>query len=523
MRQRQDYSFTVSLSGESFLNKEISGAMIGSSKIKENAEIRKLYGYERGISFYRVEVTPRTLLEQLLEGRVFCHLFQPKKTRKDGSFGSSEKTNDNFRGSYIIGVDIDKTNYNLAREYVATLTQKPTFYYTSYSNKQMGKGARFRLIYVFDELIQEPYYFRYCAKKLNEALERDTGEAITDDCNVRCSQYFNGTCKYNSSIILDYDITNNIYSLGDFGISEKGYKEFLHKGGSYKALTSARKAEFIEILDRLENNATESTITPNREELEPVCSPKLVEDMKRMSYEDFMKYNRHKYSYTYRANTGDWKEGIYQQTEEGYFSLYWNTKKVKDGEKRRKKIFERICLRRVMQPTIDADTLLFNAYEDRYRFFEIDRDLDIDCLVRNVEAALELTIDEIERLYSENLEYLRGRKKAKSFIFKSGEYSSAADIKAARDSIIAEHLNTKLSVKENLEELKKYINIEKSALYNYYKEHGIKLKLTDEELLELIDTTKSSRENEKAIREQGYRVDRNRLLKLLKQAKEEVV
>ena len=73
--------------------------MIGSGKDEENRKIRKLYGYERGISFYRETVTPKSLLNELLEGKVFCHLFNPKKTRQDGTFGSSEKTNDNFAGS----------------------------------------------------------------------------------------------------------------------------------------------------------------------------------------------------------------------------------------------------------------------------------------------------------------------------------------------------------------------------------------------------------------------------------------
>ena len=109
MRIDGEYSFSVSLSAETFFSKEESGCMIASIKDPEIREKRKAFGYDRGVSFYEVEITPKQLLDQLLEGRVMCSLFSPKKVRNDGSFGMCEKTNENFKGSYIIGVDIDET------------------------------------------------------------------------------------------------------------------------------------------------------------------------------------------------------------------------------------------------------------------------------------------------------------------------------------------------------------------------------------------------------------------------------
>ena len=516
MKQNNGYTFPVSLSVESFFNKEISSAVIGTGKDETNKEIRQRFGYERGVSFHQVEVNPQTLLDQLLEGRVFCHLFNPTKTRIDGTFGMSEKTNQNFAGSYVIGVDIDKTNYNTVRDYVETLTLQPTFYYTSYSNKMMGKGARFRLIYVFEDRIENPYYFRYCATKLNTILERDTKEPIEDNCNSRCSQYFNGTCRYNSSIVLDFGITNTVYSLEDIGASEEDYKQFLKGGAGYKTLPTTRKEEISTILLGDKENPVEEPETPK----EPVCSVRLVEDMKRLSYDEFMKYNRHKYKYTYRQEKGNWIDGTFQFTSEEYFSLYWNATKVKDGNKRRKKLFERICLRRVLDPSIDPDTLLFCAYEDRQRFFEIDKDLDIDCLVRNVENALLLDLEEIEKLYSENLKYLRGRKQKNGLIFKSGEYQSKRDLKEVVWSIIDQNYNPSKSVKENLELLKDKVNIGKSTLYNYIKEKGIKIKMEDNDLKELLNPKYSRRKNFENLREMGIKCKTARLGKLLKELRE---
>lgn len=514
MLVQDSYKFPVSLSVEAFINKEVSNSMIGSGKDEENRKIRKLYGYERGISFYRVEVTAKTLLEQLLEGRVFCHLFNPKQYRQDGTFGSSEKTNDNFAGSYVIGVDIDETKYNTVRDYVANLTLKPSFYYTSYSNKQLGKGARFRLIYVFEEKIDNPYFFRYCASLLNKRIEADVKEEIKDNCNLRCSQYFNGTCKYNSSVILDYGYSGLVYSLEDIGASKEGYNNFLGRGADFKTQTKQRKEDIERLIEGI-------VIEPEQpqEDKEPVCSPQLVEDMKYLSYDEFMKRHRREYKLTYRTEGEDWENDTYQKAPEGYFSLYWNAVKVKDGQKRRKKLFERICLRRVINPSIDANTLLFNAYEDRYRFFEIDQDLSIECLVRNVETALELEIQDIELMYSENLKYLRGKKDSNGYIFKKGEYNSKADLKAVTWSVISENYNTSKTVKENLEIIQEKVNVSLRTLYRYCEENGIKYRVTDEELKELIDLTKSSRENEKALRSEGIKVQRKRLLRLIKELK----
>ena len=110
-----NYLFSASISTESYINKEISGAMIGSTKDENNRIIRKKYGYSanKGIGYSECTVTSNELLDKLTNGYVFCHLFNPTTVRKDGTFGSSQKKDDNFTGSYCIGVDIDDTNYTI--------------------------------------------------------------------------------------------------------------------------------------------------------------------------------------------------------------------------------------------------------------------------------------------------------------------------------------------------------------------------------------------------------------------------
>ena len=132
MLSNENYKIDVSLSKESFKDKTISNAMIGKSST-ENRLIRKEYGYDprRGVSFDEIYTIPSELLDYLLKGHVFCHIFNPYYIRKDGTFGSSQKTKRNFVYSNVIGVDIDETGYSTPQEYIDTLRLKPTFWYTS--------------------------------------------------------------------------------------------------------------------------------------------------------------------------------------------------------------------------------------------------------------------------------------------------------------------------------------------------------------------------------------------------------
>ena len=100
--------------------------MIGSTiNNPQNRKIRKEYGFRpnRGVGYKKGTFTPQELLDKLTEGHVFCHIFDPTRCRrrKDGSFGNSQKKNENFRCSYIIGVDIDETKYKTAEDFIMKL------------------------------------------------------------------------------------------------------------------------------------------------------------------------------------------------------------------------------------------------------------------------------------------------------------------------------------------------------------------------------------------------------------------
>ena len=247
MECNQDFNFKVSLSEDAYKTKEEAGAAIASGK--EGKAKRKQLGIRYKISFREQEVTVEQLLELVLEGYTFCPLFcnfEPNKgtttyVRKNGSFTLSGKADRFFNGSYIVGIDIDNTAYEDAKDFVSRLPFQPTFWYTTLSNLTKDKNedgkmdARFRIMFVFDQKIDDKYFFRYVSSVVHHQVEEAVKETIDDKCGMRCSQYFNGTNLDDSNIICDFGISNIIYSLSDFQISDSGYLDFLNRKCEYKS------------------------------------------------------------------------------------------------------------------------------------------------------------------------------------------------------------------------------------------------------------------------------------------------
>lgn len=552
MVHNDNYLFKVSLSNESYINKEISGAMIGSTKDENNRKIRKQYGYKanKGIGYIETEVTAQSLLEHLINGCVFCHLFTPQQIRKDGTFGSSQKKDDNFKGSFCIGVDIDETSYSSINDYIDKLQLKPTFWYSSYSNKK--DKPKFRMVYVFDELIENKYFFRYCAWQLNMQIENDVDEEITDDCNLRCSQYFNGTNINNKDLIVEYGITNNIYSLYDFNITEYGFIQFCKSDCYYKTKNKERTIELNNIIYSYYNNYSSSSIDSSISTTYYIESEKwdstsyteyddinevtstgsikskweydttLVNDMARLPYDEFMKYNRHKYHYFYRVEKPQWIDNTYQYIDEDYFALYFNVKTVQDGCKRRKKVFERMCLRRVINHNATIDDIIFNAYEDIYRYFDnSDNKLNIDYIVKNAIRCFSLSIEDIKEMYSNNIEYLKSKKPKSGIILKSN-LGTVADrnkiLKEIRYSLIDDFFDSNLSINENIEIINNNLfPIGKDCLYAYCKDRNINTKkYTDEDILSLYDSNLSIRKNIEVMKSYGINISKSKLQRMIK-------
>lgn len=79
--------------------------------------------------------------------------------------------------------------------------------------------------------------------------------------------------------------------------------------------------------------------------------------------------------------------------------------------------------------------------------------------------------------------------------------------------------NTRLSIQENLEQLKaKGIEVGRASLYNYCKDKGISDRLGDAELRHLINPMQTVRQNLDILKGKGYRIGIERVCKVLKES-----
>ena len=422
MKKNPTYEFETSISLDAYENKEISGAMIGSRKNADNREIRKKYGFNAnmGIGYKRTKTNSQSLMKSLINGHVMCNLFKDSWTdkdgntysllRSDGTFGSYTKRDINFEGSWTIGVDIDETKYTSVKSFIDKLSIKPSFWYTSYSHLQPTKGVRFRLFYVLDEKICYPLNYRYAAYCLNSIIERQTEEPIKDDCNLRCSQYFNGTNINTTGVNVEYGCTDLVYSLSDFGCSDKGFIDFLNDNAKYKTANKKRTELINRILSYISfNRGTKS------EEAENVIEKNYTDfdlvDMNLSDEDEFEDWDNlltyvylkspmdvrvrfgETYKFVYRKESNEWVNGLYQRVDEDYFKLYWYRNKLVDGQLRGKNLFQRMMLRRVLNPEITHNELLYNAIIDVNMFIDnSDGKFNIDHLKKEVVNAMKMEI-----------------------------------------------------------------------------------------------------------------------------------
>ena len=421
MNKDDNYIFPVSISKDAYKNKLETKAAVGGI---ENQPLRDQLGIKR-ICYYRISMTAEKLLECVLNGYTFCALFSNFRENYDKQvftlhngdyFTAQGKAGEFFEGSYFIGVDIDDTHYLTSEELIGKLTLPPTFWYTSLSH--MGnvngrcKGLRLRLVYVFNTMISDKYYFRYCASQLHKILERDLGEEMKEKCGLSRTEYFNGTNWNDKSLQVEFDISNIIYSLSDISVSDSDYFIYLTKHCEYK---NPKKKEKFEIDDRIRILSLQLNLDPPLPPLFQFVSDcdksihsQTVQDSSvseeliskhSISGAYFYRKYKHKYPYIYRTEKDEWEklgDIEYQWCDDSYFELPWIHKKIADGQHRRHSLFHRAWMRRLIMPEITPDIMFFNLAVDCERFFDnSDGQLSTDVLIAKVREAFESDVESI--------------------------------------------------------------------------------------------------------------------------------
>ena len=348
-----NYNLQVSVSLEAYKTKD-------DIKKVYTRDMAKKIG-KKPLSFKRVYISINDLLNKLTSGHAYANLFdlEPgklytkvnKKTggkfkmeayNSDGGFETLFKANEYFRGSQIITIDIDATKWNDVEHYINMLTYKPTLVYMSYSDGLLKDGIlsrRFHMLYVFDVILDEREMLR-CAKTLHDQVAIDTDEKMADFCGLRVSQYFNG-----------------VY----------GNPETYNTGIIYNPLDIP--GDYVE----------------QKEEKVVEFSKWMIRDMESLGYLDFCR----KYHMTVIFSTADILEPgncKYVILDDSWISLYYNaTGRIKNGEKRRKKLAKRMGLRKLINPNITPDELLYSAW------------FDLNNIIDNTDTEDFITVEQLKR------------------------------------------------------------------------------------------------------------------------------
>ena len=510
METRQDFRFVASISKCGYATKQDVINTLG----REN---RKKYGTE-SLRFREQTVTVDEIVDLIGDGYAFCALFNTNNGElmwikqddgskkcicpvlKDGFMSMTVKRDEFFKGSQIVSIDIDDTNYTNVEDYIAQLTYIPTFAYTSYSDSPTKR--KFRLCYVLDSPLNSIEEYKEVANTIHYQAEQDTQEPISDKCGEKASQYFNGTNLNAGAELYKYYV---VYDRADFPTIEQEQED----EDKYAKV----KCEF---------------------------DKDTVKAMETQTYQKFMHRHSLRYQYFYQSEI-DWKDGEkWRAVDSSFVSLCYRWRgtgeieKYKDGEHRRRKLKTYACLRRLIKPSTTPTELLFNLYIDRERFFDnSDAALTIEVLKTKVNAAFSMEIDEIKQRYSVVLEknrrkivfnptYLKDNAKLNKLGV--GENLKAIIRCAVKDYNYCEidkYYNQKLSVMDNVKELAKNgISVSRRTLYRYCADRDIKVCYSDSEIIALLNANDSVRKNLATLKDKGVKIGKDRIAKLLKQLKE---
>ena len=466
------------------------------------------------MAFREVSVTIPEFLEYATSGYAFCNLFEYdpdqrywietpegkkmqaypvyKNGPNKGAMKLTTKSNQFFKGAQTVFVDVDYTRFTSVEKYIATLSYQPSCVYMSYSDglakgKKKIVSRRFRLVYVLDQIVGRDDLKRI-SQAINDQIVIDTAEPMEDECGTRPCQYMNGVYGNNETYS-----SNFIYSVSDFPQQIDPVEE--------EPLQGPGKITFDETL---------------------------VSDMRTMDYAQFTHFYSTRYPYLYRTEKPEWQGIGYQLTDENYLQTWFYKEKQVDGQQRRRKLGKNACLRRLMFPWIEPNTLLFNLYIDRERFFDnSDGVITIDTLLRKVKLAMEMNQEQLLAFCNWEIEYWK--QKRPKFIMQPGKNFNSGTISLVAKKIRWEELDSRydrsLSFNENLENL----DVSMSTLYRYCKEKWIdkhpgrktKEQLREEkrqarkdeieDFLNLYNPDLSLRKNIKAMEEAGLKMSTTRL------------
>ena len=366
----------------------------------------------------------------------------------------------NFIDTHIVMIDLDNDVECSLDELMSRLKYTPTIAYTTYSHQQEGKGNRYRLLYLFRIAISDINVY----KSIYQILIDNLGFKLNDNCGGNVTQAIFGANE--SCQIIQ---TENIYSISDFDIdipTGNGHSNYIRK--------EERNIIGLE---------------------SPIQNQEYINDFWNMAYSDLLL----KYSDTYPIFVHTPLEDVDDNTPfimlpSDYIEIkrYWCTetvydengnkrynvsraRKIRDGERRRKKLFLNGILRRIMVNDLSFEHLLNNMIYELYHYIDNSKD-------RITKKDLFVISVNIYKSDIDNYNGLIKRYKRKFIVNDKYCIKHNLNRKQVRNisrklityNQIGELYDFNLTDKQNVEAFKEYgLNISTKTLQRFRKEMGI--------------------------------------------------
>lgn len=321
------------------------------------------------LKYSTVSVSPQELLGRLRQGYCFHNHFSEEILKGQYKFINQFKGDHikerAYLGSYSINFDFDSMNCSM-RDFVDSLKIKPTFAYESWSNSQ--EHPKFRLIFCFSEEIMGKVAYQYTFDKIASQngffAEVKGKDGIITQCGYdKCSrspyQYMNGT-----SSKADYLFTGNILDIRDYTCEN----EVLEKVSIDKKIEFDKK--FVEFFQKHSYTNVVETFIGKYRNIEHSPIPTVSDDEPFIPLgKDFYEIYRHLqglsptlYSYNSSITNGTArkKEGLRSNIEPSD-DIKNVSKRLKDGQKRRKTVLNNLLIRRLITPDLTFEELLYCA------------------------------------------------------------------------------------------------------------------------------------------------------------------
>ena len=418
------------------------------------------------IRYKRRTFTQNSLMIVLKTGYCVAHCFRTQNE----IFTQSEKTNDNFEYTQMIGIDIDDCDTDM-ETFIKALKRKPTFAYTTFSNGI--KGNRFRMIYLFNQKIDSIPLYKAVYNWITEGLN------INDNCMRSVSQQMFGTnfaAKwYNSNVWYDVPHFDESVITNQSAIFKVQFSKCKNQSEEIKVQNGVSSQISKSFMDDMDCMASMDFINKYRN-----CYPYFTET--ELQYKDGYAVIDSNYYVVRRM----WYNQVYE-TKDGTVTVN-EVRKYKDGNKRRIRMYNTARILRNIKNDITAEHLAYILYCEREYYY--DNSDNILSNERLLSIATEITSMPMERVIMDNNGKNRFKVDKSYWAEKGITPKQAVQIVRGQinDRNIGELYDCSLTDKENIKMMNEYgIKVSLITLKRWRKKNGITKKVSSQ-----ISKSKSS-------------------------------